>query len=59
MNATTAEWFRTKGRHKIYAGGKSVPLTDGGRPFVIPLTDVTASVPAAAGADARSGCGCH
>jgi len=25
-NASTAEWFRTRGRHPIYAGGKSVPL---------------------------------
>jgi hypothetical protein len=40
----------------VYAGGKSVPLTEGGRPLVIPLTDVTASVPAAG---AGTGCGCH
>jgi hypothetical protein len=26
QNATTIEWFKTKGRHPIYAGGKSVPL---------------------------------
>ena len=26
MNATTMEWFKTQGRHPIYAGGKSVPL---------------------------------
>ncbi len=25
-NATTAEWFRTRGRHPIFARGKSVPL---------------------------------
>ena len=25
-SASTAEWFRTQGRHPIYAGGKSVPL---------------------------------
>ncbi|MGH9443712.1 MAG: radical SAM protein [Thermoanaerobaculia bacterium] len=25
-SATTAEWYRTKGRHKVYARGKSVPL---------------------------------
>jgi hypothetical protein len=24
--ASTAEWFKKIGRHKIYAGGKSVPL---------------------------------
>jgi uncharacterized radical SAM superfamily Fe-S cluster-containing enzyme len=28
-NATTAEWFRTEGRHPIYAAGKSVPLDEG------------------------------
>jgi len=32
-NATTAEWFRTRGRHPIYAGGKLVPL----RPEQAPL----------------------
>ncbi len=26
--ASTKEWFRTKGRHKIYAAGKSVPLPE-------------------------------
>jgi uncharacterized radical SAM superfamily Fe-S cluster-containing enzyme len=26
QSASTAEWFKTKGRHPIYAGGKSVPL---------------------------------
>jgi uncharacterized radical SAM superfamily Fe-S cluster-containing enzyme len=26
MSATTVEWFKTRGRHPIYAGGKSVPL---------------------------------
>jgi uncharacterized radical SAM superfamily Fe-S cluster-containing enzyme len=26
QTATTSEWFKTVGRHKIYAGGKSVPL---------------------------------
>ena len=27
MNATTAEWFKTRGRHPIYAGGRAVPLS--------------------------------
>ena len=26
MTATTAEWYKKVGRHKVYAGGKSVPL---------------------------------
>jgi len=28
MNATTIEWFKTKGRHPIYAGNKSVALPE-------------------------------
>ncbi len=28
QTATTAEWFARKGRHVVYAGGKSVPLPD-------------------------------
>jgi uncharacterized radical SAM superfamily Fe-S cluster-containing enzyme len=55
MNATTAEWFKTKGRHKIFAGGKSVPLAEPARSVVIPLMDVTQP----AGAATQSGCGCH
>src|SRR5690242_2174672 len=36
MNATTAEWFKTRGRHAIYAGGKAVPLASpAGSPFNI------------------------
>ncbi|MCG8607064.1 hypothetical protein MJD09_19030, partial [bacterium] len=26
MTATTAEWFKKKGRHKIYAAGRNVEL---------------------------------
>ena len=26
QTASTVEWFKTKGRHPIYAGGKEVPL---------------------------------
>jgi hypothetical protein len=47
-SASTAEWFRTRGRHPIYAGGKSVPLQ--GHP--VPLLRVAP----AAGRD-RQGCG--
>ena len=28
MDATVADWFKTKGRHKVYAGGKDVPLPE-------------------------------
>jgi hypothetical protein len=31
-NASTAEWFRTRGRHAIYAGGKPVPLLEPATP---------------------------
>jgi hypothetical protein len=40
MNATTAQWFKTKGRHKIYAGGKSVPLAEPAKSIRIPLLDL-------------------
>jgi uncharacterized radical SAM superfamily Fe-S cluster-containing enzyme len=42
MSATTIDWFKTKGRHKIYAGGHAVPLdapaTTVKTPRIIPLT---------------------
>ncbi len=28
MDATVADWFKTKGRHKVYAGGHEVPLPE-------------------------------
>ena len=37
-NATTMEWFKTRGRHPIYAGGKSVPLPQG--PAAVPLFNI-------------------
>ena len=58
MNATTAEWFKTQGRHKIYAGNKSVPLAAPARGVMIPVVAV-AEPPPAAGAACGSGCGCH
>ena len=57
MNATTAEWFKTQGRHKIYAGNKSVPLAAPARGVMIPVVAV-AEAPTAAAA-CGSGCGCH
>ena len=46
MSATTAEWFKTRGRHKIYAGGHDVPLASpatGVRvPRIIPVQAVGA-----------------
>jgi hypothetical protein len=47
MNATTAEWFKTKGRHTIYAGNKEVPLPAGETsvrvPRLIPIRPVEAA----------------
>ena len=58
MNATTIEWFKTKGRHAIYAGNKAVPLSGAATSVTIPLLKVTAvSEPTAAACG--SGCGCH
>ena len=34
-NATTAEWYKTHGRHPVYAKGQDVPL-DGEQPVVSP-----------------------
>jgi len=42
-NASTAQWFRTRGRHPIYAGGKSVPL----HPEPAPLLQVSRRTPRA------------
>ena len=28
QTATTAEWYKTRGRHEVFARGRSVPLTD-------------------------------
>ncbi|WP_291990023.1 radical SAM protein [Luteitalea sp.] len=57
MNATTAEWFKTRGRHAIYAAGKSVPLPASAPRTVIPLVAVPASGEVAVPVGA--GCGCH
>jgi hypothetical protein len=34
QNATVAEWYRTHGRHKVYAKGQDFPLP----PFESPIT---------------------
>jgi hypothetical protein len=33
-NATVADWYRTHGRHKVYARGQDFPLP----PFASPIT---------------------
>jgi uncharacterized radical SAM superfamily Fe-S cluster-containing enzyme len=57
MNATTADWFKSQGRHKIYAGNKSVPLGAPARGVVIPLVSVPDGGSAAAASG--GGCGCR
>ncbi|HEY9516769.1 MAG TPA: hypothetical protein VIQ74_13915, partial [Gemmatimonadaceae bacterium] len=59
MVATTRDWFRTRGRHPIYAGNRSVPLPAG---RTLPVIRAGASNGAAACSHAagRNGaCACH
>jgi len=57
QNATTAEWFKTKGRHQIFAGGKEVALSvkEGGSSVKVPKPAV--ELPVVAAAEAAAGCG--
>jgi len=54
---STAQWFKDKGRHPIYAAGKHVPLgPEEGAAMMAP----TAGAPAAQAAEAcGTECGCH
>jgi hypothetical protein len=63
---STAQWFKEKGRHPIYAAGRTVPLEDaaegdGSRPLTIGLPGVQQPVTAAVGVGEGCGteCGCH
>ncbi|RMD95673.1 MAG: radical SAM protein [Calditrichaeota bacterium] len=47
--ATTAEWFKTRGRHKIYAGNRPMPL---------PKVEHTVKLPVLNNASAENGNGC-
>jgi hypothetical protein len=58
MNATTIEWFKTRGRHKIYAGGKSIPLASSAKSITIPLVGVSADRAPVPGS-ACGTCGAH
>jgi hypothetical protein len=51
QTASTADWHQTKGRHKIYAAGKTVPLAQ-------LKTSAAADPAASAGACASRSCGC-
>ncbi|HEU4565937.1 MAG TPA: radical SAM protein [Gemmatimonadaceae bacterium] len=55
MVATTRDWFKTRGRHPIYAGNRPVPLPERRSLRVLPAEQGGG---AAAGACGR-GCGCH
>ncbi|MBN2242398.1 MAG: radical SAM protein [Acidobacteria bacterium] len=41
--ADLAEWYRSKGKHKVYAGGKEVELATTAHDLVLPATDSTNS----------------
>ncbi len=51
MTASTAEWFKKVGKHKVYAGGKSVPLAvaSGSANAAMPTRPRTTPVGAASG----------
>jgi len=58
MNATTIEWFKTRGRHKIYAGNKEVPLSESNLSVAVPALNI---LPASTDPAARecTSCGCN
>jgi tetraether lipid synthase len=67
MVATTGEWFKQKGRHKIYAGDRPIPLPDSLKRR-LPVVSVehgngngtgNGHAQPAAQAGCGSGCGCH
>jgi len=55
MNATTIEWFKTKGRHAIYAGGKAVPLPSPAQSVKVPEFRILQPDPEP---ELAAGCGC-
>jgi len=63
MNATTAEWFKEKGRNPIYANKKDLPLPEDAVPLTLKVTTDdwaggnTGASCQSGGCD--SGCGCH
>ena len=62
MVATTSEWFQQKGRHKIYAGDRPIPLPDALKRRLPVVSVETGDGKSAGGATAPgcgSGCGCH
>ncbi len=66
QTATTADWFAKKGRHAIYAGGRSVPLPDQTLSDAPLPTPTSVAVPGLRVVNAppdtsvsTGGCGCH
>jgi uncharacterized radical SAM superfamily Fe-S cluster-containing enzyme len=61
MVATTSEWFKQKGRHKIYAGDRPIPLPDAlkRRLPVVSVEGANGNGQPKAQAGCGSGCGCH
>jgi len=72
---STAQWFKEKGRHPIFAAGRHVPLgpssdtarpvsaethaPDRSAPVMVGASSPEVLVPPAQGADCGTGCGCH
>jgi uncharacterized radical SAM superfamily Fe-S cluster-containing enzyme len=61
MVATTGEWFKQNGRHKIYAGNRPIPLPDAlkRRLPVVAVEGGNGNGRPAAQAGCGNGCGCH
>jgi len=59
MVATTRDWFQQKGRHKIYAGDRPIPLPETLKRRLPVVAVQEGGAPARAGAGCGSGCGCH
>ena len=58
QNATTMEWFKTKGRHQIFAGGKEVALPVKDQlDIVLPMVELPIMAQAGSGGGCSSG-GC-
>jgi uncharacterized radical SAM superfamily Fe-S cluster-containing enzyme len=61
MVATTSEWFKEKGRHKIYAGDRPIPLPDAlkRRLPVVSVEGANGNGQPKAQTGCGSACGCH
>lgn len=57
MTATTADWFKTRGRHPIYAGNRDMPLPDADHTLRVRETeDGELELPVINGSNGSNGC---